>query len=166
LPGRDVLGRVVTSIGGRVYPPRGARLDALWGAVADGQPDIHRTLAGCVIASRADGVLIVRREHAAVAGPTGVADGNVAWDSRYEISIADGGCAELTVDALGRAPAHKVREVALPRILALPADVRWALPGLFARGDLVAGPGFASNSRCFVRFAPRMPIAGAIFGGF
>jgi tRNA(Ile)-lysidine synthase len=58
---RRALARLIVCVGGRVFPPRGARLDRLHAALREGSFAAARTLGGCRIHIE-DGRLIVARE--------------------------------------------------------------------------------------------------------
>ncbi len=164
--GRDLLGRVVTTIGGGVYPPRGARLNNLWVRVCDPAERFRRTLSGCLVEAGSNGDLTVLREAAAVSGPVHVARGPLCWDNRFRIEVRGAVSADCRVCALGHAGAAEVESVVLPQVRSLPREARRTLPALYAGETLVAGPEFGPDSVFSVRFAPRMPVAGSIFAGF
>ncbi|MGQ0665384.1 MAG: tRNA lysidine(34) synthetase TilS [Pseudomonadota bacterium] len=83
---RPALIRVLLAVGGGAYPPRGARLDRLHGAIRGDGLAGGRTLAGCRLVPRENRILVVREP--AAAAPRTAADGpQAAWD-RFRVRLA------------------------------------------------------------------------------
>ncbi|RMF12780.1 MAG: tRNA lysidine(34) synthetase TilS [Alphaproteobacteria bacterium] len=153
--------RMLRTIGGRAYPPRGDRVGRF---VADlGEGGFRgATLAGCVVQPRGD-ALLVAREPAGIEGERRL-DRELVWDNRFLIRNGTGG--PFTVRKLGedgvrtlnrRWPLGKGRGV-------LPLALR-SLPGLFRGGELVGLPHFAGASPTAVAthgveaaFVPTVPL--------
>src|SRR5690606_12361853 len=84
---RRALARVVQTIGGGGYPPRGERLDRLLESVLGDSLAGGRTLGGCRFVPRR-GHLLVLREPAAASQQLEIAfPGRYFWDGRFAVSI-------------------------------------------------------------------------------
>jgi tRNA(Ile)-lysidine synthase len=141
--GLRAVARMVTCVGGQEYGPRRERLERLYRDLRNDGLRCPRTLAGCVIARRREGVLVAR-EPRAVAPEMDLKPGieNV-WDRRFRIRTKpkrhnhDG----ITISALGRegwarltATWPEMRKTAIPPL------VRPSLPVLRDRNGLLAAP--------------------------
>ncbi len=141
---RRALARIVQCVGGGEYAPRSDRLERLHGALAEGSLRRGRTLGGCRILPRRDGVLICREPAAAAEESVLEAGGSVRWDGRFTLRATA---------APGRAPgrfmvrklghdgwrAAVARHPAL-RKTAIPAAVRPGLPAIYDLDGLLAVP--------------------------
>jgi tRNA(Ile)-lysidine synthase len=161
---RRAVQQILMSIGGRDYPPRGARLDHLVRRLLAG-PVRGCTLAGCrVLPWR--GMLLVCREPPLLRDEMALAPGApVLWDGRFRIEL-HGAAPALAVRALGRAGTRALGQAART----LPAPVRPSLPALWQGEELLAVPHLGLIlpwlARCAtvrVRFNPGSPLAGAPF---
>lgn len=138
---RRVLARLVTTLGGRAYPPRWERLEALYRALRTGS--LHgRTLSGCRFLERRQGVLVVREVSGAPSLEV-VGGAALLWDGRFRIELP-AGLPSLRLAALGSRRWGEARGC-FPGLEAaargLPAPARDSLPALFdGSGALVALP--------------------------
>ena len=169
-----LLARVVTCVGGRVYGPRTDRLARLSESlIADG-PGSGATLGGCVIRPGGGGRVRIVRELSGITAPcrvarTGVPHGTHLWDGRFQVSVpAIGTGHEARLGAVGQFLAEGVSaNPDGPNRPALPGDVYRTLPAICLDGRFqpcawrfADGAGrFGANAR----FAPRNPVAGAVF---
>lgn len=169
---RDLLGRLISCVSGRVYPPRGPRLSSLWQLIQDDKLNRTRTLGGCLIRPLSDGKVLICREISALSEPQPVLSSSareqsLRWDGRFQIRIARHKAA-VCVDALGRAGLNNPQGAGHGDYAGLHRDVRFALPALYQAGELVARPSFDPDNvlarTLKVRFAPQLPVAGAVFG--
>lgn len=174
---RAVLARVLRTIGGGAYTPRGERLDRLHAALRAGELGRGRTLGGCRVVPWQGRILVAREAGAcpdvALAGPCAL-----HWDGRYAITIAASaaGIMGLRVGPLGSdgwatlKGLHKpARGLPIPHLarLALPAvkdlDGIREVPHLMYRrsgGDPVSVVIGCTN------FQPLHPLAGPEFATF
>ena len=174
---RRALARMLVTVSGAVYAPRGKRLDRLLGALTGTQSFAARTLAGCrIVPYRAK--IVVCREPAAAGARVAVAgSGAYRWDNRFTLHItgieASGGEA-LEIARLGRGGWVQLG-AADPKFRAtpIPQPVRLSLPAVFGGTRLLAVPhlGFAAADAApapgivaFAAFAPTIALAGPVFG--
>lgn len=171
--GPAALARIVTTIGGGAYAPRGERVARLHAELAAGMPKHARTLGGCILAPRR-GAILVAREAGAVAPPVAAAPGReVVWDDRFVVALPPGLPSGLKVGALGAAGWRQiVSQCKALRSCAVPPLVRGSLPALWHLDDVLAVPhlfyrrqdqGADSFSAVFMRFRPRHALADAGF---
>ena len=179
--GVRLIANLVTCIGGRVYAPRGPRLTRLADRLMGGGLGGGATLGGCTVRSDSNGMVRIARELAAIEAPRYVIGaGDVAraldWDGRFQLLFpaTDSAGVESAPDretqlgavgcfsALG-VPAHPDS----PRYEALPHAIRLALPAICRDGyfSICAMPFSQETGRVVVkaRFAPKNPVAGAVF---
>lgn len=138
---RQVLGRLITTTGGNVYPPGQAQLAGLddWLMTGSGR---RRTLGGVLIERLADGMRCMR-EPRAVARSMPLPPAGLLWDGRFRITAraclspglivrAGGPGWRRRLDRSGRNTEHRV----LPSIVpgAVPGTVLATLPLVLA-GD-------------------------------
>ncbi|MHA1113982.1 MAG: tRNA lysidine(34) synthetase TilS [Alphaproteobacteria bacterium] len=137
---RRALARIVQCVGGGVYTPRSDRLERLRGALAAGCLRHGRTLGGCRVLQRRDGILICREPAAAAEESPLEAGGSVRWDGRFTLR-ATAASGHFMVRKLGRDGwrAAVARQPAL-RKTAIPPAVRPALPAVYDLDGLVAVP--------------------------
>ncbi len=160
------LARLLVTVGGRIYPPRGARLARLAHALATGEAGMGRTLGGCLVLRRGGGWLVCR-EPAAVQGAMTLDAGEAAlWDGRFRVAFAgESGARSITVRALG-AEGWKALVRAAPDCAESPVPpvVRPSLPAFFHLDEILAVPhlGFVSGAgvsrRVSADFLPARPI--------
>ena len=160
--GLRALAALLTTIGGAEQPPRLAALERLYLRLPDGLGG-GRTLGGCRLLPRRQGVLICREPAALappVAAPPGVA---VAWDGRFRLRLPETAPAGLSLGALG---AGKPAAMAASF---LPAAARAGLPALSDATGLLAVPhlGYARPGsgpvEAVLRFHPRRPLTSGRF---
>jgi tRNA(Ile)-lysidine synthase len=129
--GLRALASLIACMGGAEYPPRLDRIERLHAELPLGDTG-GRTLGGCLLQRKPDGVLVCR-EAEALAGPIAALPGQtVRWDGRFLLTLPEAAPAGLSVGALGIA-APEVKD-------ALPAVVRATLPALYDSQGLVAVP--------------------------
>ncbi len=176
-----LIANLVMCIGGRMYPPRGARLSRLADRLTEGTLGGGVTLGGCVVRPESNGVVRVVREQAAIEPIRhliGTADTipDLEWDGRYQVSLptTDSAGRELGRDGdirLGAVGSFVANEVPMHAdslsYEGLPHLVRMTLPAICHAGHfhICALPG-SSQAVCVAakaRFAPKNPVAGAVF---
>lgn len=100
------LGRVLLCIGGRDYAPRPGKLERLRSLIADGGMKKARTLGGCRILPRGEGLLVCREGRGKPAPVAAAAGRRVVWDGRFVIDFAavpeGGGGTPARLTRLGR----------------------------------------------------------------
>ena len=161
---RRAVQQIQMSVGGKRYPPRGARLERLIEQLPAGLAS-GRTLAGCRILPWR-GALLFCREPQAIEHEVALLPGvPVLWDGRFRLELNDR-APPLTARALGRAGMRALGQSERT----LPAPVRPSLPSLWHGEQLVAVPhlglvlpSFARAATVTVRFNPASPLAGAPF---
>ena len=179
--GTRLIGNLVTCIGGQVYAPRGTQLSRLAGRLMDGDLGGGATLGGCILRSDGRGMVRIIREQAAIEAPRSVdiaRDSGRAffWDGRFHVSVPTTGRAGMTASSdaeiqLGAVGSFTARGVPLhsdsPRYETLPGAVRMALPAIYRDGQfcICAMPFGAETglAAAKARFAPKKPVAGAVF---
>jgi tRNA(Ile)-lysidine synthase len=179
--GVRLIASLVTCVGGRVYAPRGTRLIRLADRIIDGGLGGGATLGGCTVCADGKGMVRVARELAAIEPPRdliGAGDPirTLDWDGRFRLSFpaTDGAGLESPADrktqlgAVGHFSAHGVSaHPDSPRYEALPHAIRMALPAICRDGLFhICAMAFSGETGCFAvkaRFAPRIPVAGAVF---
>ncbi len=134
-----VIARAVAAVGGRVYPPRLARVERFWRALCEDRLAGGRTLGGCRIVPRRQGLLLCR-EPAAVSESV-PARGTGLWDGRFHYRFARGAGHGGVLKCLGRDGWKEVatRRPELRRS-AIPPIVRPTLPALWDLDGVVAVP--------------------------
>jgi len=167
--GRRVLVALLTTIGGNTYPPRQAKLEALYENICqdrvNGLRPGARTLGGCRVVPIGTDYLICREEgRCAVmtaAGGTGV-----LWDNRFFIRLPSDGyktANTYTIRSLGKAGWAEIRQqITDPIADFLPNTVSLALPTMQIKGKIVAVPhlnfyNLASVNQLDVQFMPAKP---------
>jgi tRNA(Ile)-lysidine synthase len=167
--GRRVLDRVLRTIGGSVYPPRGDRLDRLWAEMRSGL-DKRRSLGGCLVTPSREGWL-VQREPAGMAPPVSCRAGEtVRWDGRFSVTLSGRGRARL--GALGQKGWLAVKSQVDPGRIpsAIPPAVAPTLPALLDEtGNPAVIPhlhwekrGFDGLSMVDLAFVPNSPLTGGL----
>ena len=174
---RRALARILMCIGGGDYAPRADRLDALLAAIRAGGLAGGRTLAGCRLVPRRQGLMVVREAAAVAADQPVAAPGPYIWDGRFCVAVAGAAVPPGTVlRALGedgwRAVAAELGSRAKPlRSLMLP-PVRATLPALCDLDGVAHVPHLTYRRQgvdpdsvkvVSVSFRPRHALAGAGF---
>tara|TARA_R110002110_G_scaffold85816_4_gene223724 strand:- start:60044 stop:61345 length:1302 start_codon:yes stop_codon:yes gene_type:complete len=170
---------LVTCIGGRVYAPRGQRLNRLADKLIDDVLGGGATLGGCTVQPCGAGLVRIARELAAIDEPRHIiGDGEraraIEWDGRFQVWLPAADALGATFDgetqigAVGHFLACGVPEhTDSPRHEALPHTVRMALPAICRAGQFhVCALPYSSYRRWVTakaRFAPKNPVAGAVF---
>jgi tRNA(Ile)-lysidine synthase len=180
---RRALARVLCCIGGAARPPRTARTSRLLEAIRTGTLKGGRTLGGCRILARRDGLLLVCREPAAIVPASAIVPGRtVAWDSRFAVAVPeppsapgplsvrrlDGEAWRTLAEAAPALAAGLARAGAgAPPAAAVRAGLPalWNLDGPCALPHLDRWPAPASTGvpALFARFRPRTPLTTAPF---
>lgn len=158
------LSRVLTTVGGRLYPPRLEPLERLWGQMRqDGFAGA--TLAGCQLAPLAGRVLVCREPEAATERLALAAGQRACWDGRFEVGLPAGD-APGTVAALGEAGWQDLvaRQPGL-RGSAIPFAARLSLPALWRDGRMVCAPHMDPAAGFQARFCPRRPLSPSVETG-
>ncbi len=83
-----ILARLLLCIGARDYAPPREKLHRLLGAIARGGPRSARTLGGCRILPRKEGVLVCREGRHPPRPVAAVAGRRLTWDGRFVIDLA------------------------------------------------------------------------------
>ncbi len=138
--GLRALARLVRGIGGGEFPPRLARLEAVYDALKTASADdgrVKRTLGGTVL-RRDGGTLTIFREIGRSGLPTTrLEPGKVAvWDRRFRIFTPDV-APPLEVRGLGW---DLLPEVPIRSRAALPDAAIAAAPAIFCSDELIAAP--------------------------
>jgi len=149
--GQRALARLLTTVGGGEFPPRGARLARAFDRLEQGAA---RTLGGCRILPWRQGRIAICRELAACQPP--VAPGKGAWDGRFRICAKSG-----RVGALGDEGWRQVRSRIAP--VRIPHPARLALPALWRGGRVVAQPQLGFGRGLGAEFRPRRALSDAPF---
>jgi len=162
---RRSLGALLTTVGGREFPPRDDELRKLLGALSGGLR-AGRTLGGCRLLPEGNRCLVLRETRGIETIRLGAAP--ALWDGRFRVAGSAGETvaplgAEGWAEALAAAPAL--------RAIPIPYPARLSLPAIRGRRGLVAIPalGFAltqTRSRkktANARFLPIRPLASAVF---
>jgi tRNA(Ile)-lysidine synthase len=163
-----MLTRVLMTVGGDAYPPRG---DALRRALSDLRAPARRparTLAHCRLLFARDRWLICRER--ASASPLALPPGETRrWDGRFAVRV-DQTLEGVTVEPLGdRGPAFLKALIESPKIRALPKAVRRTLPVFLQGLQPIAVPHLrlfapaVDPARVEARFHPLFPLAPAPF---
>ncbi|MDH3234445.1 MAG: tRNA lysidine(34) synthetase TilS [Alphaproteobacteria bacterium] len=173
---RRALARVIVTVAGRRYPPRGARLDRVCQDLRGGTLRAARTLGGCRIVPKHKSLLVCREPVAAQQRISIAGSGPIRWDNRFTLTLS--GAPQpaepiLNVARLGRAGwAALTADRPELRSSAIPAPVRPSLPALWAGEALLAVPhlGYRRSDgaeHAFMLesavFTPLRPLAAARF---
>ncbi|MEK0084304.1 tRNA lysidine(34) synthetase TilS [Benzoatithermus flavus] len=169
-----VLARLLVTVGAAPYPPPGAVLRRLERTLEAAPPGSRATAAGCVLAVRPLGELVVAREPGRIVHALPIRAGErIVWDRRFALTCHMSP-AGLRVAALGEAGRRELPRPVRDRLrdLRLPAAAIASLPGLWREGRLVACPplaahGLDSPAGVLVEAAPApaQPLASAAFAG-
>jgi tRNA(Ile)-lysidine synthase len=163
-----VLGRVIATVGGRTWPPAGAKLARLaaWLRGGDGSGS---ALGGVLLARKRRDVLFVR-EARAVAAPTVLPPDGMVWDERFRIAGVDlDDWLEIAAAGPGWRPRLRARSPGWPGAgfgSAVPATVLATMPLIRSdAGPVALGPWPLADTEGAprVRFRPRVRLADAAF---
>jgi tRNA(Ile)-lysidine synthase len=136
--GLRALARLVTMVGGNIYPPRHERLERLFALLSQGL-DTGRTLGGCRFLPK-QGTVLVCREPSAIAPPSTLAPGaSVRWDGRFVARLSTAAPEGLLLGALGN-PTEASPPEFKERLAALPGPARPTLPTIRDLAGIVAVP--------------------------
>lgn len=146
--GLRVLARLLAAIGGAAYPPRHARLERLYTALATDSLGGGCTLGGCRIGPYR-GRLLVCREAAGIAGRVAVLPSDrVRWDRRFLIRTGASLPEGCFVAALGEKGWAAVAAASQQKPhTAVPQPVRATLPALFFMEEVLAVPHLSYSQR-------------------
>jgi tRNA(Ile)-lysidine synthase len=164
----NVLGRVIATVGGRTWPPAGAKLERLAAWLRGG--DASGSALGGVLLARKRGEVLFFREARAVAAPAVLPSDGMVWDGRFRIDGV-GLDARLEVAAAGPGWRSRLRArspgwpgAGLGSVV--PAAVLRTLPLIGSEaGPIALGPWPMWDARGApgVRFRPRVRLADAAF---
>ena len=163
-----VIAAVVSTIGGKLYPPRGQRVARLRGMLAGSLRHAY-TLGGCVLMPWRGRILALRELAAAAAPVTLVPGERCAWDRRYSLALAKAAKETSTIGYLGTAGVVELhRRVGEPASCPLPRVIYPTLPAVWDERGLAAVPslGYRREQRMVlpeVRFQPSNPLTRAGF---
>jgi tRNA(Ile)-lysidine synthase len=164
-----VIAAVVSTIGGKLYPPRRERIARLRGMLGGGPLRHAHTLGGCILIPWR-GRILALRELAAAATPVTLGPGECcSWDQRYSLALATAAKERSTVGYLG--PAGVVglhRRFEEPASCQLPRVIYPTLPAIWDKRGLAAVPslGYQREHGMVipeVRFHPSNPLTRAGF---
>jgi tRNA(Ile)-lysidine synthase len=137
-----VLAAVAVTIGGRIYPPRGARVARLRERLAEGGSRGH-TLGGCRFVVWRERILVLR-ELAAAAAPVRLSPGQgLLWDGRFRVALPATADRSIIVGYLGRAGVAELSRLAPGSLRrTLPRLLHPILPAVWDEDGIVAIPQF------------------------
>lgn len=153
--GLAAFARMLTGVGGQVYPPRLEALEEVYRAFLAGRLGKGRTLHGCVIAQE-KGEAIILREIAASEAGFAIRPGKQAvWDGRFRL-MADALRSGLEIGALGPKGLKALKEEGFSLPTGLPRKALAASPALWRAGRLFAAPavGFRAKGAGKVQCEP------------
>jgi tRNA(Ile)-lysidine synthase len=172
---RRVMIALITTIGGKIYPPRQARLETLCRDIRQqvGEATLSRarTLGGCrIVPAGAD--FLICREVGRCEVLTVPQDASVLWDNRFIVRLPGDGsqpARRYTIKALGETGWAEIRrKITIPVAANLPKAVRLALPAIHKSRSIVAVPhleyyNVSSFSDADVQFMPNKAATSAGF---
>lgn len=170
---RLVLGRLLATVGGNVYPARKRVIQGLGDQLQAAGAGARWSAGGCIVAVRARH-LIVTREPAGIHDATTLAPGHQwRWDGRYTVRYRSGpgplDLACLGAAGIGELPAVVRRRL---RSAGIPATALAALPALRDPDGLVGCPPLSPYGleprpgvRVTAALKPPLPLSEAAFGG-
>ena len=131
------LARLLICIGGNDYTPRLALIERLYAWIRDGASGGGRTLAGCRVIPRGDGLLVCREVSAARSALP--ARGDVMWDGRFRLRFGPRRIGE--VRRLGNEGWRQASAIdPAVKKQAIPAAVRAGLPAIWKDDTLRSVP--------------------------
>lgn len=169
----EALARLVTTVGGRTWPPARSKVERMLTMVLEDAVRVSATLAGCRL--EVDGERVrVFRELRGLPPPRSIArDEAVHWDRRFafRFATARGYKKNFILQSVMDATSHKTKEnhLILRERLTFPASVRSSLPVVCVDGAIAVLPIFGQSRRgsdpdsevtIDVRFQPRRSLAG------
>lgn len=161
-----VLSRLISSIGGRAYPPRLEGVERLLVDMKSGD-FTGATLAGCLFAPLDSGknLLLVAREAGTTDARQDITPGEtVHWDGRFVVAL-DGGIGG-NIAALGEAGWRELLELwPGARKTALPHAARLALPTLWVDGEIRSVPHLTYAAAGFEGFRARFSPLRSLYPG-
>ncbi|MCW2306197.1 tRNA lysidine(34) synthetase TilS [Rhodobium gokarnense] len=135
-----LVARLLSSIGGTVYPPRQERLETLVAAIRSGDTGrrMKRTLAGVVVEARRGRLWFYREAGRAGMPEIPLFPGEKAiWDHRFKVTLAKDAATPVVVGPLGR---DGRAALGLTTAAGMPAAALETVPAAFAAGRLAAVP--------------------------
>ena len=164
----DLLARLLLTIGGRVYPPRGMALSRLIDAMRSERPASVRTLADCRIQTVRDRWLICR-EHVSSERLVLEPRRRRRWDDRFVTELR-AEREDLAVAALGDKARHaKGTLIQKGKSRCLAGVIKSGLPAIWADERLMAVPHLGLYETSLapedvdLLFCPNTPLANAPF---
>jgi tRNA(Ile)-lysidine synthase len=168
-----VLGAILATVGGGIYPARTAAVRRLIDRATAAQPGARWTAGGCLLSVRRD-QLIVSREPGLIRDRSALQPGEERlWDGRFVVACL-GGQTPVEVAALG-ALGHRLLPTACRarlRAAELPAAAVMGLPAFWEADRLVACPPLTAyqmvpQAGIFATATPRpaLALAGGAFAG-
>jgi tRNA(Ile)-lysidine synthase len=161
------IAAVVSTIGGKLYPPRRERVARLRRMLA--APLRHAyTLSGCVLMPWR-GRILALRELAAAAAPVTLAPGECcSWDQRYSLSLATAAKGRSTVGYLGLAGVVGLHRLLQQTSCRLPRLIYPTLPAFWDDRGVAAVPNLGYRREAGmvlpeIRFQPTNPLTRAGF---
>lgn len=137
--GLRALARLLTVIGGEIYPPRFDAIETAWEWIVGGGEPKGRTLGGCRVVRRDNGFLIAR-EASAVSSALPLQSGeSKSWDGRFRVTLAASAPAGAEVRVLGaKGLVLTGPDAHLPPVE--PRRIAATTPALWTGRKLVAAP--------------------------
>lgn len=155
-----MLSRVITAIGGQIYPPSIASVERLDRCLQAGKGG---TLGGVRIAFMGENVLACREARNLPAEIT-MSDKPIHWDHRFIISSERQEAGHVIVPWTSKI-ATEVQQSERPNwFQEMPDCVRQSFPVIKSdNGYALVRPGCRENTKIFLQFSPKIPLSG---GGF
>lgn len=154
-----LLSRLLTGVGGGLYPPRAERSEHLLARLRDGLTKAT-TLAGCRIGPLGERLLF-SREAGKMAPPVALVPGaELVWDGRFRVKVAEDAAPGLVLGALGAIGWNRLAaEVRSGRLPAIPGPVRPTLPAIYGEEAISAVPHVGYNRSSAAERALRWIVA-------
>ncbi len=143
------LARLLTTVGGRAWPPAGGKVDRILTRLLEDAACGSATLAGCGLVRDGERVLVFR-EPRGLPAPQPIADGGrVHWDNRFDlrVTIPVGDERNYVLQSIrDMLLSHNSENYAMLRQrLLLPAPVWASLPVVCVEGAIAALPSFGGD---------------------
>jgi len=167
---RAALRGAAMAVSGAVHPPRGEALGlaTAWARSA-GLAAGRRCFAGCLLVRTAHAIAVLRDPAMPRIDGLAAGQGDLLWDRRFRMRLADGAREGDAIVPLGRLPARAPMHGSGPAAMAakvLPAlqslDGSWRVPHLLCGRGSVA---LVSVRQIDVAFRPARKLAGGAFAG-
>jgi tRNA(Ile)-lysidine synthase len=164
-----LLARVLATVGGHAYPPRGGLLRR----VAAARSEARLTVGGCIVACRNEELLVMREAGRASRSMVLRPGEEGMWDGRFAVAYVMGTC-PIEVRALGPDGVQQLPGTLRRRLRAsrVPAAALHGLPSAWAAARLVGCPTvdaheLAGAAGFSITASPRpsQPLAGPAFAG-